>query len=35
MLANIQKCHMDNTDIKTVAREFAERDVSRTAYFGK
>jgi len=33
LLASGQKCHMDNTDIKAVAKEFAERNANRTAYF--
>jgi len=33
MLASVQKCAMDNIDIKAIAREFAEQNVSSTAYF--
>jgi len=32
MFASVQKCHMNNTDIKAVAKEIAERNASRTAY---
>jgi len=35
MFASVLKCRVDNIDIKAVAREFAERNASRTAYLGK
>lgn len=35
MFANIQKRHLDMVDIDVVAKEFAERNERRIAYFGK
>jgi len=35
LFASVQKCHMDKIDIKAAAKEFAEGNASRTAYFEK
>ena len=35
MFANIQKKDLDKVDIKSVAREFSEKNERRVDYFGK